>query len=249
MAGMTNMMDAAGDLKSETQKPAEPTVTSIFDELNTQHRVGQNPVDNAYRQLCRQFDQVFAQVDQDKNGFISLAELNKSVESKKLAAHDVHMVMAIRTCFQQLSVLHPEGDGKQVSKSDLSSFVKLQRENHLFGAARNDLLDQFPQAARPATDSFGKRIPLFADVKHPHNSVTPDACAQFNRGGGNCILIASMQTLARGDKQAIINMIRDNGNDTYTVTFPGVPDKPITVSAPTDNDVVPTVAQTFGTWS
>jgi hypothetical protein len=69
---------------------------------------------------------------------------------------------------------------------------------------------------------------------NPLDSIRPQAIDQGSIG--DCYLLAAMGSLANDPvgRQQLYNMIRDNGNGTYTVTFPGAPDEPITVTAPTD---------------
>jgi hypothetical protein len=60
-----------------------------------------------------------------------------------------------------------------------------------------------------ATDADGKPLPPSLD--------------DISQGGLNdCFLFAAMAALVNTDPQRIVNMIRDNGNGTYTVTFKGI---------------------------
>src|SRR5262249_25417221 len=74
------------------------------------------------------------------------------------------------------------------------------------------------------------------------DSIAPDAVNQGHVG--DCYFLGPLASLASSDagKQTILNMIKDNGPDksgrhTYTVTFPGAPNEPINVAAPTDSEV------------
>ncbi|MCC7529742.1 MAG: hypothetical protein IT342_14560 [Candidatus Melainabacteria bacterium] len=51
---------------------------------------------------------------------------------------------------------------------------------------------------------------------------------------GDCYFVASIAAVAQMSPETIKQMIVDNKNGTYTVTFPGAKDEPITVSAPTE---------------
>ena len=72
---------------------------------------------------------------------------------------------------------------------------------------------------------------LYADSNAPLKSITPDAIRQGTVG--NCYFLASLASLAQSNPSIIKDSIKDNGNGTYTVTFKGAPDEPITVNAPT----------------
>jgi hypothetical protein len=71
---------------------------------------------------------------------------------------------------------------------------------------------------------------LFAS---PDGMPHPSAVQQGD--SGDCYFIASAASLAQQNPQAIKNMIHDNGNGTYTVSFPGR--QPITVDKPTDAEL------------
>lgn len=54
---------------------------------------------------------------------------------------------------------------------------------------------------------------------------------------GDCYLLASIAAVAEMTPDTIKNMIVDNKNGTYTVTFPGAKDEPQTVCAPTETEL------------
>jgi len=63
--------------------------------------------------------------------------------------------------------------------------------------------------------------------------ITPDGVHQ-GAEVPDCRLEARLASLAQADPQAIARMIKDNGNGSYTVTFPGDRQHPVTVATPTD---------------
>lgn len=50
---------------------------------------------------------------------------------------------------------------------------------------------------------------------------------------GDCYFLSALAATAKNDPQAIADAIKDNHDGTYTVTFPGAKDTPVTVKAPT----------------
>lgn len=66
------------------------------------------------------------------------------------------------------------------------------------------------------------------------DSITPDAIDQ--RTVGDCWFLSSVGAMASTPegKESIKNMIEDNGDGTYTVTFP---DDPVTVDEPTQAEL------------
>ncbi len=88
---------------------------------------------------------------------------------------------------------------------------------------------------------------LFAKPGDPVASVKPEAVVQG--GVGNCYFMAALSSLAQVNPMAIVDMIKDNGDGTYTVTFPGASDEPITVLAPTEYELSRfAAAGPHGTW-
>lgn len=60
----------------------------------------------------------------------------------------------------------------------------------------------------------------------------------INQGGlGDCYLLSAMASLAENRPQDIMKMIKDNGNNTYTVNFPGVKGGTVTVDKPTSQEL------------
>ncbi|MCG3084569.1 hypothetical protein, partial [Anoxybacillus sp. LAT27] len=48
----------------------------------------------------------------------------------------------------------------------------------------------------------------------------------------------------------IANMIKDNADGSFTVTFPGAPDEPVTVTAPTEAELgLFNAGGSYGTWA
>lgn len=76
---------------------------------------------------------------------------------------------------------------------------------------------------------------LYADKNDPLKSITPDAVRQGKIG--NCYFLAPLASLAQSNPSLIKDSIRDNADGTYTVTFKGAPDEPITVKAPTQAEL------------
>ena len=82
----------------------------------------------------------------------------------------------------------------------------------------------------------------------PLQSITPDAVHQGDLG--DCYFLAGVAAVAKSNPQSIQDMIHDNGNGSYTVTFPGDDNHPQTVAAPTATELERYAADdgTNGTW-
>jgi hypothetical protein len=58
----------------------------------------------------------------------------------------------------------------------------------------------------------------------------PDVAGRVQQGGiGDCWFVSTVVSLGRQRPQEVVDMIKDNGDGTYTVTFPGAKDKPVKV--------------------
>ncbi len=63
------------------------------------------------------------------------------------------------------------------------------------------------------------------------------ACMELQQGiMGDCYFVSSVAAVAQMTPEIIKKMIVDNKDGTYTVTFPGNKDEPITISAPTETE-------------
>lgn len=76
---------------------------------------------------------------------------------------------------------------------------------------------------------------LYANPDDPLASIIPQAVTQ-PYGVGNCEFVASLAAMAQVSPEQLQKMIKDNGDGTYTVTFPGK--EPITVKAPTRGEML-----------
>src|SRR5262249_55330984 len=88
---------------------------------------------------------------------------------------------------------------------------------------------------------------LFADQSQPLNSVKPEAVRQG--AIGDCSLTSALGAVAAQSPETIQNMIKENENGSYTVTFPDAPNKPVTVEEPTDAELAHFAGGgEYGTW-
>jgi hypothetical protein len=102
---------------------------------------------------------------------------------------------------QQL--LQTNGEGFGEASSVITTDLNLQRK----GTAAPT--EQVEGATLWAKDEEGKNL--------------PPSLADISQGGLNdCFLFAAMAAIVNTHPQQIVDMIRDNGNGTYTVTFEGI---------------------------
>ncbi len=71
--------------------------------------------------------------------------------------------------------------------------------------------------------------------KHSNEGVDGINATAFRQGKlGDCYFMSALASVAAMDPHAIVKMIKDNHDGTYTVTFPISPNEPITVTAPSE---------------
>ena len=105
-----------------------------------------------------------------------------------------------------------------------SKFIPPTTRTNLYENAHTGVFDKLVGALGGQTERGGLNSPI-----------TPDAVHQG--GLGDCYFLQAVSSVAAQDPEAIKKMIQDNHDGTYTVTFPGQPDKPITVNAPTQEEL------------
>lgn len=210
---------------------------------------------------------IFNVVDRDRDGYLTGKELASAIQDERLARNATPVITTLYANFDELagnrginrdkaimSGAFREDDRKLASLQEIRERKRMQQ---LIGdwseikrwdlTKHRMLLEAIVHRAREqARDSTGK---LFADTKNPLDSIRPEAIEQGMIG--DCYFLAAMSSLAASPhwKQKILDMIKTNRDGTYTVTFPGAPEEPITIKAPTDAEMTLFARDRgYGTW-
>lgn len=188
-------------------------------------------------------NKIFGKIDINSNGELSREELGKAMEDPQFKGQDAQALAALYQNFDRLKNTSSNGSWLDwsISKADLEVFDSIQeKENKLVKEGKSDrnsdqakvtrgvdgiLRDVFLDQDRHAPKS------LYGD-KDPLKSINPDAIDQGYLG--DCYFLAPLASVAATSPELIRDAIKDNGDGTYTVTFPGAKDEPITVKAPTE---------------
>ncbi|HBL13670.1 MAG TPA: hypothetical protein DD379_20185 [Cyanobacteria bacterium UBA11162] len=133
-------------------------------------------------------------------------KLNLEGGENEYQAQEVETVNPVLNGLNQLKVQRLTEDNQEASLEQLPNSISLT----------NPLIqrDQTEQTERVegklwATDAEGK--------------ILPPSLEDISQGGvGDCFLFAAMAAIVNTNPQQIVNMIQDNGNGTYTVTFKGI---------------------------
>ncbi|MGD9682929.1 MAG: C2 family cysteine protease [Candidatus Obscuribacterales bacterium] len=212
----------AGDLKLPGFKnPIEKR------ELSPQQKLQRNEA--GLREIERLSAKYFKQIDSDHDGYITPEEVNKAISNPETPREAAPLLHILREQANNLSPLSKEwliySPDKGVSAWDLESLHRLSEEN-------KDWIGY--SVERIKSHSAGATDTLYGnDGKggNPLESIRPEAVEQGNVG--DCFFMSATLSLASKNPQAIKDMIRENNDGTYTVTFPGAPDRPITIDKPT----------------
>lgn len=161
----------------------------------------------AAQELLANFDSV----DSNKNGRLDASEIIDFAANHKDIDGGRADLMALRDSWAKTGKL---------SRNDI--------EVMLFGGA-NAINDAVSQVGRNGNVERS----LYGDLK-PEEAIRSE---NFGQGAtGDCHIMSTLTSMASTPegRKTIQNMIRDNQDGTYTVTFPGASDEPITVSKPTE---------------
>lgn len=222
----------AGPFLSNLIQKDEITLAEIDEFEQMQQAVEREKSANA--RLLALAGERFASLDGDADGFLTAGEIERVLAAKGIPADERLALEHMRQKAGEMQEASDdefgfENDG--VSEDDIEQYVRDRQASDSFrlvrgvAAAMVSRIDGVRQAERR----------LYADESKPVRSIKPEAVQQG--GIGNCYFMAALASLAETNPQAIADMIADNGDGTFTVKFAGAPDQPVTVSAPTDQEL------------
>ncbi|HEY9842930.1 MAG: C2 family cysteine protease [Candidatus Sericytochromatia bacterium] len=181
---------------------------------------------------------VFSRVDGDSDGYLSRTELNNALHSSSYTGQDAAALAAMNNYVGDIEEYSNDENGDEndgITQADLRAFINQSDET----ATNISNMVQYGNNTIAGTN----RTPFPNGV----NSIRPDNIRQGMIG--DCYFLAAVASEARTPegRQRIHDMIHDNGNGTYDVTFPGR--DAVTVSAPTDAELAAySSAGSDGTW-
>lgn len=195
-------------------------------------------------QFAQRAEALFDRLDSNGDAHLGSDELAAAVQNAQYTGQEAQVVAALYNSRGNLQALSNDEWGFEnsgVTRADLQVFAQSQD-----AATQTQIAAAIARTHESQTNQLNSN--LFATPDDPLLSITPDAIVQGNIG--DCYLLASISALAATNPQAIRDMIRDNNNGTFTVTFPGDPANPITVNAPTEAERgLYNGGHKYGTWA
>ncbi len=171
-------------------------------------------------------DDNFKKIDSDNDSFLTKSEISKALERQDLTPEERVSLEFLRDNVGDIEEAHNDETGDEndgITRKDLSYYG-----DDTMSTISNTLW-RTNEAQRSGTRS------LYGNMDNPLESIKPDAIKQGMIG--NCYFESAVASLAATEPEAIQKMIKDNGDGTFTVTFPGASDEPITVKAPTEAEM------------
>jgi hypothetical protein len=213
------------------------------------------------RDLKQLFLQDFDRLDSGKqDGMLTIDEIDTAVTDNTIKGEHAELVGALKEYFGPLKKLANDQTGFEtgITIADIEAFDALQKRVNdpteiKSTTQKEQLLVRGVDYAMVETKFAAMNTSpcLYANPATPEACIIPDAvCSDQNhvqegvdgikptafRQGklGNCYFMAALASLSSVDPHAIVKMIKDNHDGTYTVTFPISPNEPITVNSPSE---------------
>lgn len=166
----------------------------------------------------------FDDIDKNKDGYMTRRELEN-------AELDSATLQFIEREYGDIQGAKLDGFFSGISRADLAEYR--EDEGKYYAESDESLVlnaIKDTQRTQQRLEAFG----ITEDTKFNFD-FTYDRIQQSD--AGSCYLISVLASAARNSPETLENLIKDNNNGTYTVTFPGDRENPVTVKAPTEAEL------------
>jgi len=174
------------------------------------------------------------------NDRISLNELGKGLGDPQISGSQAQVLAILKARFDQFDALDPSKNPKDkgISAKAIEKFDQLQKDvksGKRTDAGAVDFVNDVESLMKQMRDVTKDTVrSLYADEKNPLNSIKlEDVKQSFNP---NCYFYGAVGAVLASDPEKIKDLIKDNKDGTYTVTFPGK--DPEIVKAPSDAELM-----------
>jgi len=187
-------------------------------------------------QLRNTMNSQFAMLDTNNDNYVNDTELDSAINDENVCITNQFrtMLRQVRENYDTIRAASWDewlGGNYGISSDDLSAYVETFDQQRRGRDAAQEALGR----ARATHDSVQSQWSSELFPGGPERAINPDAIRQQRIA--DCYFMASLAAVAQTQPELIRNMVRENGNGTYTVTFPGDPEHPVTVAAPTETEM------------
>ena len=204
--------------------------------INGFERTSEGASQSDPRHLIEVLNGVFEKMDLNKDKVLNQDEIDRAVMDAGISPEDAEGVSVLKACFQDVKNLHKEGwfaRKNGITLADLLVFeqIILTEERDAGTTAHEQLLQLVRTVLQNTNKTWHLPRTLYAGSGKAQDSIRVEAIRQGIVG--DCFFLAALASVAVACPEVIPRMIKDMGDGSFTVTFPGDRDLPITVEAPT----------------
>jgi hypothetical protein len=191
-------------------------------------------------------------IDTNNDGVFSDTEITAAMNNKELKGTDAQVASILKRLKDTLSAMKCDGGLTMADIDKSQEMIDLTKSGNGTDESKKitDSITGTLQTTKASLDAAETANHQLFSTHNPLDAITPEAAKQGDVG--DCYFISALSGMAatKDGKEQIKNMIKDNGDGTYTVTFPGAKDEPITVAAPTDTELATYAkADSNGIWA
>ena len=187
------------------------------------------------RELVAILNTVFQKLDRNHDQVLQPGEVDIAVIDPLLSAEFSEAVAVLKAGFADIQHLHKEGwfaRKNGITLADLLVFERLLLMEDTEGerAQHSHLLNLAQVIHERVLQSAHLKRQLFENPSAPLASICPEAIRQGLVG--DCYFLAALGSVVATNPQIVTRIIGQNSDNSYTVTFPGARDEPITIEPP-----------------
>jgi hypothetical protein len=186
-------------------------------------------------ELPKLFKDNLARVDTDNDGKMESAEIDAALADSSYTGKDAQLLALLKVYEQQFRELNNDtGPDDGITSGDIGVFGRLTSDSNLSALQQEFLQNISAGLAGTANRIENASRGLYGSGEWSE-SICPDAVVQGKVG--NCSFLSAVASLSATNPEAIARMITPNADGSFTVTFPGDKEHPVTVKAPTDGEL------------
>lgn len=175
-------------------------------------------------------EEAFKKYDRTNKGYITRPDLAAAAGDTTLSEYDRNTAQILERNYSLLAPASNDYSTREergLTAKDLRNFSQALSESKDYVVIK----ETAHALRRTYWGQLNQVETLYADETNPLASINPES---INQGLINdCYLLAAIGAVSHSDKVLVRDMIQDNKDGTYTVTFPAAKGEPITVKAPT----------------